>query len=139
MMVRARVGVLAAVALGGAIGSVLRFALEERWAPRGPAAVPVVTLLVNVGGAAALGLLMTLVLEVWPPTRLVRPFLGIGLLGAFTTMSTFALEVVRLARAGAVVAALLYGGMTAAGGLVGVVVGGAAARASSRLPRRGER
>lgn len=130
---------MAAVALGGALGAAARSALEERWAPHDSAGVPVVTLLVNVGGALALGLLMTLVLEVWPPTRLVRPLLGIGLIGAFTTMSTFALELVRLLEAGAVARAVLYAGLSVAGGLAGVAAGAAIPRALPRLRRRSVR
>ncbi len=128
---------LGAVAAGGALGALGRYTLEERFSPADPAAFPATTLAINLGGALALGFVMTLVLEVWPPTRLVRPLLGIGLLGAFTTMSGFVLELERMASAGAVGGALLYAAVSIAGGLVAMLTGIAAARAAPRLARRG--
>ncbi len=106
---------VAAVALGGAIGTLGRYALELRLAPADPAVLPVVTLGINLAGALLLGALMTLILEVWPPTRLARPFLAIGLIGAFTTMSSFALETVRMLGAGAVLGAFVYVGLSLEG------------------------
>ncbi len=138
----ARVGrslVLGAVAAGGALGALGRYVLEERFAPADPATFPAATLAINLSGALALGLVITLVLEVWPPTRLVRPFLGIGLLGAFTTMSGLVLELQRMAAAGALGGAVLYAVASVAGGLVAMVAGIAAARAVPRLARRGRR
>jgi CrcB protein len=128
-----------AVALGGAVGTLGRYALEARFAPADPAGFPVVTLAINLAGALALGAVMTLILEVWPPTRLARPFLGIGLIGAFTTMATFALETVRMLEAGAVVRALAYVGCSLVGGVGAVLLGAAVARALPVLGRRGRR
>ena len=104
---RADVGVLAVVALGGALGSLARWGLAVT-IPHTTGGVPWSTFLANVVGAFVLGALMVLVLEVWPPTRLVRPFLGVGVLGGFTTFSTYLLDTQDLLRAGRPGAALLY-------------------------------
>lgn len=86
--------VLAAVALGGVIGACARYGVGLL-RPLGPLAFPWSTLLVNVAGCAAMGVLMVLVTEVLTPHRLVRPFLGTGVLGGFTTFSTYAVDVHR--------------------------------------------
>ncbi|GAA4354580.1 fluoride efflux transporter FluC [Angustibacter luteus] len=83
--------VLAAIAVGGALGSVARWSLSQAF-PTRPGEVPWGTLLENVSGAALIGLLMVLVFDVWRPHRYARPFLGIGVLGGYTTFSTYALE-----------------------------------------------
>jgi CrcB protein len=88
-------GVLAAVSLGGVIGAEARYALG-RALPRDYGSFPWATLLTNVLGSVLIGVLMVVVLEVMRPTRLVRPLLGAGVLGGFTTYSTFAVDGVRL-------------------------------------------
>jgi CrcB protein len=54
------------------------------------------TLLINASGCLAIGALMVILLEVLTPHRLARPFLGVGILGGYTTFSTFALDAERL-------------------------------------------
>lgn len=127
----------AAVGLGGAVGTLGRYVPELRLAPRDPAVLPAVTLGINPAGALLLGAVMTLALEVWPPTRLARPFLAIGLIGAFTTMSSFALETVRMLRAGPMLGALVYVALSVGGGLVAVLLGAVMARSLAALRRRG--
>ena len=129
----------AAVGVGGAVGTLGRYVLELRLAPRDPAVLPLVTLGINLEGAFLLGAVMTLVLEVWPPTRLARPFLAIGLIGAFTTMSSFALETVRMLGAGAVLGAFVYVALSLGGGLVAALLGVVMARSLAALRRRGRR
>lgn len=130
-------GSVAAVALGGAIGTLGRYALEARFAPADPAALPAVTLGINLAGALALGATLTLILEVWPPTRFLRPFLAIGLLGAFTTMSGLALETLRMLEAGAARGAFAYVVLSLSGGMVAVLLGAVIARSLSAPRRRG--
>ncbi len=53
---------------------------------------PWATFWTNVSGSFALGLVLVLILERFPPTVYLRPFIGTGFLGAYTTYSTFAVE-----------------------------------------------
>jgi CrcB protein len=82
---------LVVVAVGGAIGSLARYGIAVAL-PHGRSELPVSTLLVNVLGCLLLGGLVA----GWPRARWVRPFLGTGVLGGFTTFSAFALETDRL-------------------------------------------
>jgi CrcB protein len=113
--------VLAVISLGGAIGSLARWALSEAW-PHPPSAFPWATAVTNVSGCFAIGVLMVLALEVWPPSRYLRPFVGVGLLGGYTTFSTAMLETRSLATAGrpALAAGYAVGSVLAA--LAAVVV-----------------
>jgi fluoride exporter len=90
--IRAHLPAVGVIALGGGIGSTLRYLLA-RALPRAGDAFPVATLIANLLGSFLLGALVVAVLEIWRPHRLVRPALGTGLLGGFTTFSTFAVEV----------------------------------------------
>jgi fluoride exporter len=99
--------VLAAVAAGGAIGSVARFGLATAL-PHGPSDFPWATFVTNAAGCFAIGVLMVVVAQVLPGRQLLRPFLGAGVLGGFTTFSTYALEIQRMADAGAPGAAMVY-------------------------------
>lgn len=82
---------LASVALGGALGSVLRW-LVELALPQAQGGVPWGTLLVNVAGSALLGATVV-VLDSGVGSGLHRGFLATGVLGGFTTFSTFAVQV----------------------------------------------
>jgi CrcB protein len=104
---RARLATLAAIALGGALGSPARYAIG-RVLPPTPGGFPWATFLINVVGSFALGALVTSVAERWPPTRFVRSFAAIGFLGAFTTFSTYAVESDLLVKDGHAGIALVY-------------------------------
>jgi fluoride exporter len=80
------------IAAGGAAGSVARWAVA-RALPTADGGFPWATFAVNVAGGLALGALMVLVVDLWRPHRFVRPFLGVGALGGFTTFSTYVLDV----------------------------------------------
>lgn len=91
---------LVAIAAGGAFGALLRFWVANGvavWLGRG---FPYGTLIINVGGSLAIGLLYVLLVERLDMNPLWRPFLIIGLLGAFTTFSSFSLETLLLIEAG---------------------------------------
>ncbi|MFP5345553.1 MAG: fluoride efflux transporter FluC [Actinomycetes bacterium] len=90
-MLAQRWDVLGVVAGGGALGSAGRWWLAATF-PHEPDAFPWATFWTNVSGGFALGALMVLVTEVWPPSRYLRPFLGVGVLGGFTTFSTYMLD-----------------------------------------------
>ncbi|MGW1893261.1 fluoride efflux transporter CrcB [Streptomyces sp. NPDC002004] len=95
------------VALGGVIGASARYGAALLW-PSGPSAFPWTTLLVNTVGCAVIGVFMVLITELWAAHRLVRPFFGTGVLGGFTTFSTYAVDVQRLVSAGQAVMGLVY-------------------------------
>lgn len=90
---------LVAIAVGGALGSAARWLLAEL-VPHQSGELPVSTWVANVTGAFALGALLALVVHRWPAQRLIRPFWGVGVLGGYTTFSTYMLETRALLEAG---------------------------------------
>jgi fluoride exporter len=86
---------LAAIFAGGALGAVLRYALEEAF-PAAPGDWPWGTFVANVLGAALLGYLATRLQERLPLSAYRRPFVATGLCGALTTFSTMQLELLRM-------------------------------------------
>jgi CrcB protein len=115
--VRRRWDVVVVISVGGALGSLARWAVAEA-IPHPPDGFAWSTLVENVSGALLLGALMVLVLEVWPTTRYVRPFFGVGVLGGYTTFSTFAQEDFSLLESHDVGVALAY---TAGSVLLGIL------------------
>lgn len=124
---------LLAVGAGGAIGSVARYEIGLAF-PAGAGGFPWATWLVNVSGALVLGLLVTLVVERWAPTRYVRPFAGAGVCGGYTTWSTFMAETVLLTRDRHAVLAAVYVVATLVAGFGATVVGVRLARTWSVEP-----
>ena len=108
---------LGLVAVGGVLGALARYALSLA-VPSAPGGLPVATLLTNLLGCLALGMLV----GARPHAARLRPFLGTGVLGGFTTFSTFALETDRLL-ASAPATAALYLLMSTAGGVALAGVG----------------
>jgi CrcB protein len=129
----------AVIALGGVAGAEARFALERAF-PAGDGAWPVTTFGINLLGSFLLGALMVLLTELLTaPHRLLRPFLGVGVLGGFTTFSTALVEVPELMRAGRPYLALLYLLGSAVGALLAAALGVLLARAVGGRRRRGRR
>jgi fluoride exporter len=124
---RAQPGVLAAIALGGMLGATARFKLAEAL-PVEPGQFPWATFWTNISGSFLLGFLLILLLERFPPTRYARPFLAAGLLGAFTTMSTYAVETALLLKDGHLATAVIYAIGSIAAGLALAYAGMVAAR-----------
>ena len=96
------------VGLGGAFGSMARYAvgvLVGRWLGAG---FPWATLLINVGGSFLIGALAESFALRWDTSQLMRAFLIVGVCGGYTTFSTFSLDIVTLVNRGANVAAMLY-------------------------------
>ncbi len=135
MLVAGRWDVLAAVAAGGALGSLARWALGEAL-PTSSGEFPWATFAANVSGALALGLLMVLVLDLWPPGRYLRPFLATGLIGGFTTFSAYMLETRDLLDDGQAGLALTYVAATLVAGLAATWAGVATGRAGIDAGRR---
>ncbi|MGW0958307.1 fluoride efflux transporter CrcB [Streptomyces gelaticus] len=111
--------VVAVVALGGAIGACARYGATLIW-PTAPGGFPWTTLVVNAVGCAVIGVFMVVISEVWSAHRLVRPFFGTGVLGGFTTFSTYAVDIQRLIDVGRVRAGLGYLGLTLLAALAAV-------------------
>ncbi|WP_405782775.1 fluoride efflux transporter FluC [Streptomyces sp. NBC_00859] len=111
--------VLAVVSLGGAIGASARYGAALLW-PTAPDGFPWTTLLVNAVGCAVIGVFMVVISEVWTAHRLVRPFFGTGVLGGFTTFSTYAVDIQRLVDRGHAPVGLAYLGLTLLAALAAV-------------------
>ncbi len=100
-------GVLAAIAVGAVLGAEARYGLSV-WLPSGSGEIPWSTLIVNVSGCALMGVLMGCLRELSTPPRLLGPFLGTGVLGGYTTFSTYTVEIQQLFLAGRAGTALGY-------------------------------
>lgn len=114
--------VLAAVAAGGAVGTLGRHLLATAW-PQPVTGFPWATLVANLTGCAAIGVLMATLAGVTAPHRLARPFLGTGVLGGFTTFSTYAVQTRTLLAAGRPGVAAAYVLGTLIGALAAVWLG----------------
>ncbi|MEW5350922.1 MULTISPECIES: fluoride efflux transporter CrcB [unclassified Streptomyces] len=99
--------VIAAVAVGGAVGACARYGAALLW-PTATGAFPWTTFWVNVIGCGVIGVFMVIITDVWAAHRLVRPFFGTGVLGGFTTFSTYAVDIQRLVDGGHARTGLLY-------------------------------
>ncbi len=99
-----------AVAAGGALGAVSRYWLMLWVSDQGGMRFPWGTLLVNVLGSCAIGVLYVLISERIVLTEQWRALLVVGYLGAFTTFSTFSLDALLLLQEGRVLPALAYVG-----------------------------
>jgi CrcB protein len=135
-LVAGRWDVLAVIAAGGAIGGGLRWLLNSAL-PHQPDQFPWSTFVENVSGCLAIGVLVTFVVEVWAPSRYVRPFWGVGVLGGYTTFSAYTTETTGLLREGASATALVYLFGSVAAGLLATVAGMWAARYVGRLLEEG--
>lgn len=124
--------VLAAIALGGMAGASARHALELVW-PTAASGFPWATLVTNASGCLLIGVVMVWVVEAGGAHPLVRPFLGVGVLGGYTTFSTYAVQTHALLRADRPGLALAYLLGTLLAATVGAAVGVAAARGVLRL------
>ncbi|MEV5439389.1 fluoride efflux transporter CrcB [Streptomyces sp. NPDC052682] len=104
---RAQAPVVAVIALGGAAGAAARYAALLAW-PTAATGFPWTTFWINVAGCAVIGVFMVVITEVRPVHRLVRPFFGTGVLGGFTTFSTYAVDIQQLVDHGRTGTALAY-------------------------------
>jgi CrcB protein len=114
---------LGLVALGGAIGSMLRWGLTgvvQRWTG---SAFPWGTFVVNAAGSLAIGLIAALALERALVSPAVRLFSIVGVLGGFTTFSAFSYETLALLRDGQWLAATGYALGSVTVGVIAALVG----------------
>lgn len=129
---------LLAVATGGSLGTVARYAVSQL-VDVSAGGFPWATFSVNLSGSFALGLVLALVLERFPPSLYLRAFVATGFLGAYTTYSTFAVETVVLVKDGRPTVAVTYAAASLAAGLLAAWAGIRAGRSvpvTGREPRR---
>jgi CrcB protein len=119
---------LLAIALGGAIGALVRVGLAEA-APASPGSWPWATFTANIAGALLIGYVVTRLQERLPVSTLRRPLLATGLCGALTTFSTVQIELLRMTDRHEWALAAAYVGASVVGGYLAVF-------ASSALVRR---
>jgi len=129
--------VVAAVAMGGALGAAARYGVAEL-VHVAPGSFPWATFWTNVSGSLVLGAVLVLIAERFPPSRYLRPFLATGFLGAYTTYSTFAVEMDVLVSDGHMATALGYLAASLSAGLGAVWLGIGAVRLVP-YGRRGDR
>ena len=118
---------LPAIAAGGMLGASARHGLELAW-PAASGQLPWATFATNLTGCALIGLLMVYV-EIGAPHPLLRPFLGVGVLGGFTTFSDVRRADDRLVDASGPALALAYLFGTVLAALAAVVLGTVLGRA----------
>nr|WP_221333552.1 CrcB family protein [Nocardia transvalensis] len=104
---RSHGAVLPVIAVGGGVGALARYGLAQWW-PTPAGGFPWVTFVTNVLGCFLIGVLMVAITDIWSPHPLVRPFLGVGILGGFTTFSTYANEARDLLRPETVALSFAY-------------------------------
>lgn len=99
---------IAAIGLGGAIGAIMRHGVNVASMKFFGDGFPWGTLSVNVLGSFVMGVLIAIFAHYWQPSPALRVFLVTGLLGAFTTFSTFSLDASVLYERGALAPAAFY-------------------------------
>ncbi len=117
-----------AVAIGAAIGANLRYGLSLWAVQRLGTGWPYGTFIINVLGCLAIGALLTLAATRLPLSEPARLLLVTGLLGGFTTFSTFGYEGYQMISVGEWLGAALYLGASVVAGLLAVFLGAGLAR-----------
>jgi fluoride exporter len=130
-----RFAAVLAVAAGGVVGGCARHGIAVLL-PADSGGFPWATFAANVAGSYSLALLLVLTVDLWTPRRHVRPFAAVGLLGSFTTFSTWMVEFDQLLVAGAPAVAAGYLGASVLAGVaatgLGLVMGRGLAKRRNR-------
>ena len=112
------------VGAGGAIGAMARYGVSVAVGRIWPMNFPLGTLTVNVVGSAAMGLLIGILARTLPQmSNEIRLFVAIGILGGFTTFSSFSLDTITLIERGALTQAMLYIALSVVVCLTGLYLG----------------
>lgn len=125
---------LVLVFLGGGAGACARYGLSAAlaWSNRDGASWPWATFAANVGGGLAMGVLVAWLMGQAPErAETWRLLLGVGLLGGFTTFSSFSLEAVQLFQAGAAYKAAAYVVVSALASVTALALGYSMMRAAA--------
>ncbi|GAA4070499.1 CrcB family protein [Actinomadura miaoliensis] len=126
---------LAVISIGGMAGALARHGVAVAF-PHAPGGFAWATFGVNTAGCLLIGVLMVAITEIREAHRLVRPFLGVGVLGGFTTFSTYVVDAQQALQAGAPRTALIYLAATPAAALAAVFTGVHLTRALARAVAR---
>jgi CrcB protein len=122
-----------AVAIGAAVGGVARYLIGQVFAQKFGPGFPYGTLFINVTGSFLIGVVAELATSrAFGVTPLVRVFAATGILGGYTTFSTFSLDSLVLVSDGAALLAALYAAGSVALGLVAAYAGLVLARLTIR-------
>jgi CrcB protein len=122
-----------AVGLGGAAGAATRYGLGLAWPEHGTG-FPWTTFAVNLTGCLAIGVLLAALEPLSAPHPLIRPLLGTGFLGGYTTLSTYADQTRHLLASGRWAVAVAYAVATLAGAVIAVWLGQIVVRAIRSRP-----
>ena len=114
---------ICAVAVGGAFGATARYLINLSPLASAFGKFPLHTFLINVSGSFLIGFLLVIFTEKYAANEVLRVALTVGFLGAFTTFSTFELEIFELIRERLFVNAFLYLSLSILVGFVGVAAG----------------
>lgn len=128
---RPSAAIVGTVFLGGCLGGIARYGVTRAW-PTPQHTFPWATFVINASGAFVLALLLVVVNDVLPPTTYVRPLLGTGFCGAWTTFSSITASTDQLAAHGHTGTAGLYLVGSLAVGLVAAVAGLVTGRSLAR-------
>lgn len=112
-----------AVAVGGALGSVLRFLVSSWFVARVGTGFPWATFFINVSGSFAIGIVLQIALLRTGLSPYVRLFFATGILGGYTTFSAYAFEIYSLGAAAAPLAGLAYALGSVVAGVTAAYVG----------------
>jgi len=127
--------VLAVIAIGGVLGAAGRYGIGLAL-PTPASGFPWGTFIVNTTGCLLIGILMVFIVDAGSAHRLARPFVGVGILGGYTTFSTYTVEAQSLLASGHPELAFGYLFGTAAAALAAVAIGVTATRALALPPDR---
>ena len=112
------------VGAGGAIGAMARYGMSVLIGRFWPMSFPLATLLVNIIGSTCMGLLIGLLVRTLPTAGPeIRLFVAVGVLGGFTTFSSFSLDTISLIERGELAQAVLYVGLSVVICLAGLYCG----------------
>jgi fluoride exporter len=123
---------VAAVAIGAAVGGVLRYVVGQLFMQRFGPGFPYGTLFINVSGSLCIGIVAELAAtRAFGVTPLLRILLATGVLGGYTTFSTFSFDAITLLGEG-ILPAFIYTAASVVLGFAGAAVGVVLARLASR-------
>lgn len=112
------------VGAGGALGAMARYGLASLLGRLWPTSFPLATLLINITGSIAMGIFVGLMAKLLPADQdPLRLFVAIGILGGFTTFSSFSLDTITLIERGDLLPAIAYVALSVVVCLIGLYLG----------------